>query len=199
MRRHLLPLAILGLLRWCWPTAPPRLCAATWPPSPWPAKPEAPHPISKRRSSGSATALAVRNAGEARLARLAAREALSREAGSTYLDSLILSTDSVVRRWPDRWGAPIRVAIVEGGAPDWDPRMSGYVRTALERWESLGIGVRFSLVQDTSQRRHPGAVDRSLRLRPRGPDRSDLGSVRPRPARAGLARAPHQHRRGAAG
>ena len=87
----------------------------------------------------------------ARRARLAAREALSREAGSTYLDSLILSTDSVVRRWPDRWGSPIRVAIVEGGPADYTPRMAGYVRAALERWESLGIGLRFSLVQDTSR------------------------------------------------
>ena len=37
-----------------------------------------------------------------RLARLATRERLSRESGGTYLDSLIVSTDSVVRRWPDR-------------------------------------------------------------------------------------------------
>jgi hypothetical protein len=87
----------------------------------------------------------------ARRARLAAREALSREAGSTYLDSLILSTDSVVRRWPDRWGSPIRVAIVEGGPADYAPRMAGYVRTALERWESLGMGLRFSIVEDTSK------------------------------------------------
>src|SRR4051812_31367516 len=50
--------------------------------------------------------------GEGRLARLAARQQLTREAGATYLDSLILSTDSVVRRWPDRYGTPIRVAIV---------------------------------------------------------------------------------------
>jgi hypothetical protein len=85
------------------------------------------------------------------MARLAAREALSREAGSTYLDSLILSTDSVVRRWPDRWGAPIRVAMVEGGVPDWTPRMGGYVRASLERWESLGIGVRFQEVADTGK------------------------------------------------
>ncbi|MEP6686901.1 MAG: matrixin family metalloprotease [Gemmatimonadales bacterium] len=111
-------------------------------------------PDLKRRSAGSA-ASAVRSTGadvgEARLARLAAREALTREAGSTYLDSLILSTDSVVRRWPDRWGSPIRVAIVEGGVPEWTPRMAGYVRTSLERWEDLGIGVKFTLVQDTSR------------------------------------------------
>jgi predicted Zn-dependent protease len=85
------------------------------------------------------------------MARLAAREALTREAGSTYLDSLILSTDSVVRRWPDRWGTPIRVAIIEGGVPNWTPRLTGYVRTSLDRWESLGIGLRFDIVTDTSR------------------------------------------------
>jgi matrixin len=107
-----------------------------------------------RRRPADATRAPARGAAEegaTRLARLAAREALSREAGSTYLDSLILSTDSVVRRWPDRWGLPIRVAIVEGGPPDYDPRMAGYVRTALDRWEGLGIGLRFALVQDTSK------------------------------------------------
>jgi len=86
-----------------------------------------------------------------RLARLAVRRQLGQEGSATYLDSLILSTDSVVRRWPDRWGLPIRVAIVEGGPPDYDPRMAGYVRTALDRWEGLGIGLRFALVRDTSQ------------------------------------------------
>src|SRR4029077_9335028 len=90
-------------------------------------------------------------AGDASGPRRAAREALTREAGSTYLDSLILSTDSVVRRWPDRWGAPIKVAIIEGGPPDWSPRLTGYVRTSLDRWESLGIGLRFDIVTDTSK------------------------------------------------
>lgn len=104
-----------------------------------------------RNAAGRPAADPGHRVGDARLARLAAREALSREAGSTYLDSLILSTDSVVRRWPDRWGAPIRVALIEGGVPDWSPKLAGYVRTSLDRWESLGIGVRFTLVQDTSK------------------------------------------------
>lgn len=156
MRRNLLPMTILGLLLLVLAdrvseavrrhqTAAESVASET----------RSATPDLKRRSAGSATASAVRStaadAGEARLARLAAREALTREAGSTYLDSLILSTDSVVRRWPDRWGAPIRVAIVEGGVPGWDPRMAGYVSTSLERWESLGIGVKFALVQDTSR------------------------------------------------
>jgi matrixin len=151
MRRHLLPLAILGLLTLVLADRASELMRRHPAAELVASETRSATPDLKRRTSGSATAPTVRVAGEARLARLAAREALSREAGSTYLDSLILSTDSVVRRWPDRWGAPIRVGIVEGGAPDWDPRMAGYVRTALERWESLGIGVQFSLVQDTSR------------------------------------------------
>src|SRR3954470_10005015 len=86
-----------------------------------------------------------------RLARLAARQQLSREAGQTYLDSLILSTDSVVRRWPERSGVPLRVSIVEGGAPGYQPRMAEYVGEALTRWESVGTGVRFATVEDTTQ------------------------------------------------
>lgn len=85
-----------------------------------------------------------------RVARLAIRQQLTREAGSTYLDSLMLSTDSVVRRWPDRSGSPIRVAIIEGGAPGYTPRMKEFVTESLERWETLGIGVRFDVVRDTS-------------------------------------------------
>jgi hypothetical protein len=85
-----------------------------------------------------------------RLARLAVRQQLSRMAGLTYLDSLIASTDSVVRRWPDRSGSPLRVAIVEGGAAGYQPRMADYVREALARWESVGIGARFTTTNDTS-------------------------------------------------
>jgi hypothetical protein len=85
-----------------------------------------------------------------RLARLAARQQLSRMAGLTYLDSLIISTDSVVRRWPDRDGTPLRVAIIEGGPPGYQPRMAGYVRQALERWEGSGVGVRFVTVSDST-------------------------------------------------
>jgi len=85
-----------------------------------------------------------------RLARLAARQQLSRSAGLTYLDSLIISTDSLVRRWPDRSGVPLRVAIVEGGPAGYQPRMAGYVRDALGRWEGSGAGVLFAPTSDTA-------------------------------------------------
>jgi hypothetical protein len=85
-----------------------------------------------------------------RMARLAARQQLNREAGVTYLDSLIISTDSVVRRWPDRYGTPLRVSLLEGGVPGYAPRMAEFVRQALDRWEATGIGIRFQVVGDTS-------------------------------------------------
>jgi hypothetical protein len=86
-----------------------------------------------------------------RVARLATRQQITREAGATYLDSLMLSTDSVVRRWPDRHGVPIRVAVLEGGAPGYAPRMGEFVQESLDRWEALGIGVHFEIIRDTSE------------------------------------------------
>jgi hypothetical protein len=85
-----------------------------------------------------------------RLARLAARQQLSREGTLTYLDSLIISTDSVVRRWPDRTGVPLRVSAVEWAPAGYHPRMAGFVREALGLWEGTGMGVRFTIVPDTS-------------------------------------------------
>ena len=83
-----------------------------------------------------------------RLARLAARQHLGREGGMTYLDSLIISTDSLVRRWPDRSGS-LKVCLIEGGPSDYRPQMAEFVRDAFSRWENTGMGVRFSPISDT--------------------------------------------------
>jgi hypothetical protein len=85
-----------------------------------------------------------------RLVRLATRERLSREASGTYLDSLIVSTDSVVRRWPDRWGKPIRLHIVEGGVQGYLPKMAEFARDAFHRWENTGVGLTFQVVSDSA-------------------------------------------------
>ncbi|HZA99315.1 MAG TPA: hypothetical protein VE399_11085, partial [Gemmatimonadales bacterium] len=84
-----------------------------------------------------------------RMARRALRQQLSREAGRTYLDSMI-STDSVIRRWPDRGGVPLKVFLLEGEPSDYHPRMGRLFRDALYRWENTGMGVRFDLMQDTT-------------------------------------------------
>lgn len=85
-----------------------------------------------------------------RLARLAVRRQLAGSADRTYLDSLIATTDSVIRRWPDRNGAPLKVLLVEGETPGYAPRMGALVRQALGRWIDAGIGVTFGEARDTS-------------------------------------------------
>jgi hypothetical protein len=85
-----------------------------------------------------------------RLARLATRRTLSAEGRETYLDSLLLSTDSVLRRWPVPLGRPVRVALVEGGPATFAPRMGGYAREAFRSWESLGLDLRFEFLPDTA-------------------------------------------------
>jgi hypothetical protein len=104
MRRpHLLPLVTLGLLLLvladrALEATRRRLAAA----EPVASETRSATPNLTHNGASPDTRLARRgNTGsvdDARLARLAAREALTREANSTYLDSLILSTDSVVRR-----------------------------------------------------------------------------------------------------
>lgn len=109
------------------------------------------HPdAGKEDSRLGAKAGRVPTADEARLARLSARDRLSRLSDGTYLDSLIVSTDSVVRRWPDRWGTPITVNLVEGEVPGYLPKMGDYVRDAFDRWEATAIGVRFRMVPDSA-------------------------------------------------
>ena len=86
-----------------------------------------------------------------RLARLAVRQQLAQWAAQTYLDSLISTTDSVVRRWPDRNGQPLRVVFLEGGAAGYAPRMAGLVRQALDRWAEAGVGVTFAEIPDSAE------------------------------------------------
>jgi len=83
-------------------------------------------------------------------ARFAALSLLARDAGQTYLDSMLSSTDSLVRRWPDRGGRPFRVAILEGGTPDYGVRMADYVREATSRWQAADIGLWFSFTGDSA-------------------------------------------------
>lgn len=85
-----------------------------------------------------------------RLARLAVRQQLSQWSMQTYLDSLINTTDSVVRRWPDRNGEPLKVVLLEGGPPGYAPRMATLVRQALDRWAGAGVGVTFAEIPDSA-------------------------------------------------
>ena len=86
-----------------------------------------------------------------RLARLATRRALNGEGQATYLDSLLSSTDSVLRRWPTPMGRPIRIALVEREPATYASGMGEQVRDAFRRWESLGLDLSFQYVADTVQ------------------------------------------------
>ncbi len=85
-----------------------------------------------------------------RLARLAVRRRIHEDAALTYIDSLLSTTDSVVRHWPERVANPLRVAIVEGGPVGYQPSMATFVHAALRRWEALDLHLRFSIVLDTA-------------------------------------------------
>lgn len=110
----------------------------------------APTSSGPNEARGSAGAAIPATTSMEQLTRLAIRQQISREAGRTYLDSLMGSTDSVVRRWPDRRGVPLRVCLVEGGPSDYHPRMAQFFMDALYRWENIGMGVRFSTTTDTT-------------------------------------------------
>lgn len=83
-------------------------------------------------------------------ARLAARRLLARQGASTYLDSLLATSDSVVRRWPDRGRTPVRLAIVPSELAGFRPEMVGFVREAVERWNRAGTGLTLEVAGDTA-------------------------------------------------
>ena len=154
MKRVVLPAITLGLFalvvadRLSHALGSARHQAAQGPTQPGPAAID-PEGNSKGSAAGRPASLPGDRPAVDRLARLAARQQLSREGSLTYLDSLIISTDSVVRRWPDRQGVPLRVSAVEGGPSGYQPRMFGFVREALGLWEGTGMGVHFAIVPDT--------------------------------------------------
>ncbi|HEU4649024.1 MAG TPA: matrixin family metalloprotease [Gemmatimonadales bacterium] len=156
MMRYVLPAFTVGLVAVILVdrTRPPVSVQASGVPAALAATPPAMAPGSRGPSPanpGTAPAPAPASATPTldRLARLAVRQQLGREAGATYLDSLLASTDSVVRRWPDLV-SPLKVALVEGGPADYTPHLAGLFRQALARWTDAGVGVRFTEVPDTA-------------------------------------------------
>jgi len=87
--------------------------------------------------------------GASAAARETTRRRITEAAGQTYLDSLILGTDSLLRRWVGREHRPLAVALVPGGAPEFHPRHGALVRDAASRWEGQGLGIQFRFQSDT--------------------------------------------------
>ena len=79
--------------------------------------------------------------------RRVARERLLTQGPATYLDSLLLMSDSVIRRW-DGEEPVLRFALESGGVEGWAPTLAAEVRDAARRWSPNPV--RFEEVGDTA-------------------------------------------------
>lgn len=87
-----------------------------------------------------------------RLVVLASRQRLQREQRYTYIDSLLATTDSVVRRWEDRGGRPFRVALVDNPElPAWRSSLPTMARRAFAAWQEVYPELRFEVVADPAK------------------------------------------------
>ena len=81
------------------------------------------------------------------LARLESKRRLAQAAPYTYFDSLLVDTDSVLRRWTGE--RPLLVAVRPGTASS-DPLLGDLVRQAVEVWTTARLGLQFVLTSDTA-------------------------------------------------
>ncbi|MBM4186105.1 MAG: matrixin family metalloprotease [Gemmatimonadetes bacterium] len=94
-----------------------------------------------RNTSVAPVAPAVRDAARARVVAAGT---------STYLDSLLATTDSTVRRWADRRSLPIRVAVLEPPAGAPSAALRTLVGSLLGVWDNAQVGVRLALAADSA-------------------------------------------------
>ena len=87
-----------------------------------------------------------------RMVTLANRQRLDREARYTYIDSLLIESDSLIRRWPNRDGRPLRVFLEESpDLPGWRSELPGIVRRAMSAWQEVYPDIRFEVVLTRDQ------------------------------------------------
>lgn len=81
------------------------------------------------------------------LARLETKRRLVQAAPYTYFDSLLVDTDSVLRRWTDE--RPLLVAVrPEPNLPN--PLLDELVRHAVDVWGATRLGIRLIITSDTA-------------------------------------------------
>jgi Matrixin len=69
----------------------------------------------------------------------------------SYLAEVLAARDSVVRRWVDRSDEPIRVWVQTPRALDgWDAAFPEMAQQALREWTTVGLPVRFAVVDDST-------------------------------------------------
>lgn len=83
---------------------------------------------------------------------LASRQRIEREQHYTFIDSLLLVSDSVVRRWADRSGRALRVVMTEApDLPGWRSNLPTIARRAFAAWQEVYPELRFEVVADSEE------------------------------------------------
>lgn len=87
-----------------------------------------------------------------RMVTLANRQRLDREARYTYIDSLLVESDSLIRRWPGTNGRALRVLLDENPSlPGWSPELPGLARRAMSAWQEVYPDLRFEVTLSRDQ------------------------------------------------
>jgi matrixin len=125
------------------------------PPPPPPRDSAPPPPLETTRSrvgSGSVTVESVSGPGAFDLiARADIRRRIRESYPLTYLSTIVgESSDSMLHRWDDRVGRPVRVQITTDTIPNFHPAFLDAVRGAFARWAATGVPVRFDLGIDSA-------------------------------------------------
>ncbi len=96
------------------------------------------------------------------MSRLSIRRRIDREGGRTYLDSMFTATDSVLVRWKQIPGTPLRVRFdVDSTLPGWQPFHLDAAVTAMQQWDRGQAGRVFVLADgDESASIHVSFVSR---------------------------------------
>lgn len=82
-----------------------------------------------------------------RMVTLANRQRLNREARYTYIDSLLVESDSLIRRWPTQSGRPLRVFLEDNPElPGWSRELPSIARRAMTAWQEVYPDIRFEVV-----------------------------------------------------
>jgi hypothetical protein len=85
------------------------------------------------------------------LARSETRRRIRANAGSTYLnDMLLANADSMLRRWDDRSSSPVRVWFAPTYTANFQPAFLDAIRSAFSSWTSAGVPVRFDFTGDST-------------------------------------------------
>lgn len=68
-----------------------------------------------------------------------------------YLSEHLLVRDSVVRRWAERRGEPVRIWIQPArDLAGWDDSFTAMAEQAFDTWTAVGLPVRFRVVRDSA-------------------------------------------------